>query len=199
MNIVLYDTRIEPRHDIFLTSLTDDKLTQTIRALEATRLLIVLDTCYSGAAYAKVPGFLASGAKDLFVEEDREAVQGVPSSSLNYLARGGKDLVVESAQTTQRGVSVTTPSAKILISASDASEKSWESEQLRNSFFTYYLLDGIKRHANVRDAYAYAKPAVGTAVQREKAATQTPQAVFLPADVDFQLINTQGSTKGNQL
>lgn len=199
MNIVMYDTRPKPRHEIFLSSLTDDKLGKTIRALEGTRLLIVLDTCYSGAAYAKVPEFLATGAKDLLVEEDRDAVQGIPSSSLSYLAKGGKDLLVDSAQADTRGSASIAPSAKVLISASDASEKSWESEQLHNSFFTYYLLDGIKRHANIRDAYAYAKPAVGTAVLRDKAATQTPQAVFLPADVDFHLSNTQRSTKGNQL
>jgi len=199
MNIVMYDTRPKPRHEIFLSSLTDDKLSQTIRALETTRLLIVLDTCYSGAAYAKVPEFLATGAKDLLIEEDRDAIQGIPSSSLKYLAKGGKDLLVEPNRAHSGGPASATPSAKVLISASDASEKSWESEQLRNSFFTYYLLDGIRKHTNVRDAYAYAKPAVSTAVQREKAATQTPQAVFLPADVDFQLTNTPGSTKGNQL
>lgn len=197
MNIVMYDTKVVPRYNIYLTSLTDDKLAQSIRALQATRLLIVMDTCYSGAAYTKVPGFLATGAKDLFVEEDKTAVQGVPVSSLRYLATGGKDLVVETAPVLHDGGQYS--AAKVLISASDASEKSWESEQLHNSFFTYYLLDGIRKHTNVRDAYAYAKPAVSTAVQREKAATQTPQAMFLPADVDFQLTNTQGSTKGNQL
>lgn len=197
MNIVMYDTRPKPRHDIFLTSLTDEKLSQTVRALDAARLLIVLDTCYSGAAYAKVPEFLATGAKDLLVEEDREAVQGIPSSSLKYLAKGGKDLLVETTPAVPSVPQSAAPPAKVLISASDASEKSWESEQLRNSFFTYYLLDGIRKYANVHDAYAYAKPAVSTAVKREKGATQTPQAVFLPAEVDFQLTNR--AIKGNPL
>lgn len=182
MNIVAYDTEPTPRHNIFLTSLTDDRLARFIEAARASTLLIILDACYSGGAYAKVPGFLASGAKDLFVEEDRDTVQGMPASNLRYLAAGGKDLVSEALPPGADAIP-----GRILISASDGSERSWESEQLQNSFFTHYMLDGMRRKKNVRDAFRYAGPVVTSEVRREKAARQTPQAVFVPEGANIVL------------
>jgi hypothetical protein len=184
LNIVAYDTQPEPRHNIFHTSLTDEKLIRFVQKVKTSRLLIVLDTCYSGAAYSTVPEFLATGAKDLLVEEDRNAVQGVSAKSLKHLGTGGKDLVVEPVDT--RAEKLLVPGT-ILVSASDGTEMSWEADHLKNSFFTYYMLEGMRRKKNVRDAFEYAKPVVREEVRRAKAAQQTPQAVFLPDNANIQI------------
>jgi uncharacterized caspase-like protein len=176
MNIVTWDTRARPRHEIFLTSLTDERLGRFIRAMDKVRLAVVLDTCYSGAAFAKVPEFIANGGKDLFVDEDMQEVQGISQRGLVQLA------TVE--QPPPAG-------AMLLLSASSSGEKSWESEELRNSFFTYHLIAGMRRTGNLRDGYAYARPLVTDQVWRSKQANQSPQAVFLPVNTTIELKNTK--------
>ena len=82
---------------------------------------------------------------------------------------------------------------RILISASDANERSWESDFYRAGYFTHYLLEGFLKYGSTQSAYGYAKPLVKEAVFSEKRtkdgkrASQTPQAVFLPTDADMLL------------
>ena len=180
MGIVAYDTEVKPRYRIFHTSVSDEKISGFLELVKNANVMIVLDTCYSGMAFSKVPGFLASGAKDLFVEEDRATVQGVPQSSLMNLGTGGKDLVLAQPGGIQPGV-------KILVSASNANQRSWESEKLQNGFFTYHFIEGLRTKRNVADAYGYAKPVVMQEVQREKQQEQTPQAVFIPQDANIRM------------
>lgn len=186
MGIVAYDTEVTPRHKIFHTSVSDEKLSSFIDSLRQSQVMIVLDTCYSGMAFAKVPGFLATGAKDLFVEEDRHMVQGIPQQSLQNLAVGGKDsIAVGAAEAGQPAAAQ--GATKILVSASDATQKSWESERLKNGFFTYHFIQGLKARRNVAGAYDYAKPVVMQEVQREKKQVQTPQAVFIPSQANIEM------------
>jgi hypothetical protein len=183
MNIITYDTQAKPRERVFLTSLSDDRLADFIERMREAHVLVILDTCYSGKAYEKVPGFLASGAKDLFLDEDRELVQGVSSKALSYIGTGGKH---PSGGSPGAVVPSTLPN-RILISASDASQRSWESDSLRNSYFTYYLIEGFQDQRSALSAYQYAKPIVMREVQREKQEQQTPQAVFMPDGADLVL------------
>jgi hypothetical protein len=67
---------------------------------------------------------------------------------------------------------------KVLISASDAGERSWESDQLRNSVFTRYLIEGLRANRGyVKEAFDYARPLVRDQVKREKGGEleQNPQ------------------------
>ena len=91
---------------------------------------------------------------------------------------GMKDLVVESAPSTPAPAVGRQGWGKVLISASDAGERSWEFESLKNSVFTYYFLDGLNRYrGNVKAAFDYAKPLVLNKVQVERGGEtkQTPQ------------------------
>jgi hypothetical protein len=98
---------------------------------------------------------------------------------------GAKDIVLEDQprQAASSGKSIGGSQesyGKVLISASSSGEKSWESDQLRNSVFTYYFVDGMKRYdGSVKDAFDYSKPRTLQRVQQEKGAdiTQTPQAM----------------------
>ena len=68
----------------------------------------------------------------------------------------------------------------MLIGASGAGEKSWESDQLRNSIFTYYFVDGLNRsQGSVQNAFYYAQPLVSQRVKQEKGAdiSQSPQVM----------------------
>jgi hypothetical protein len=98
--------------------------------------------------------------------------------------RGEKALAIE-------GLGVDEGTAKMFLSgegtfvitSSSANERSWESERIQNSYFTFYLLDALKRSKEpptIREVFQYLSERVPTVVAREKQAPQHPQ--MQPAD-----------------
>lgn len=181
--IVTYDTEVNPRERVWHTSVAESALKDFVENLRARRLVMVLDTCYSNGAYRAIPGFLPPGGKSLGVGDENEGY-GVSTAQGKRLF-GAKDIVLEDQpkQAASSGKSIGGSQesyGKVLISASSSGEKSWESDQLRNSVFTYYFVDGMKRYdGSVKDAFNYSKPRTLQRVQQEKGAeiTQTPQAM----------------------
>jgi Caspase domain len=176
VHLVTYDAVVKPREQVWQTSLSEDILRSFIQGVRAKRLIIVLDACYSNGAYARVPGFLPQGGKSL--ESDEQ--EGYGQSRL-YMAQrllGMKDLVSEASAGPASPGAVRGGWGKVLISASDAGERSWESDVLKNSIFTHYFLDGLVRtRGSVKAAFEYSRPLVRQQVQREKGhdTMQTPQ------------------------
>lgn len=185
MQVITYDTRLRPREQAFLSSLSDDRIAAFAQRLGPARLVAILDTCYSGAAFEKVPGFLATGAKDLRLDEERDTVVGYSGKSLHTLATGSKDLKFEDEKSPLPPPASQGP--RVLMSASDAGQKSWESERLRQSFFTYHLVSALRGTPDLERAYLQAKPRVAAEVLRDKGQNQTPQAVFMPRGTSFSL------------
>jgi hypothetical protein len=75
-----------------------------------------------------------------------------------------------------------------LITSSDANEQSWESDRLENSYFTYYLLEALRRSGDpppLEEVFAELTAKVAAAVRNEKLARQNPQLHprDLPADL----------------
>jgi uncharacterized caspase-like protein len=181
--IVTYDTEVNPRERVWHTSVAETVLKDFVENLKARRLVMILDTCYSNGAYRAIPGFLPPGGKSLGVGDENEGY-GVSTAQGKRLF-GAKDIVLEDQpkQASSSGKSIGSSQesyGKVLISASSSGEKSWESDQLRNSVFTYYFVDGMKRSdGSVKDAFDYSKPRTMQRVQQEKGAeiTQTPQAM----------------------
>jgi len=180
--IVTYDTEVKPRERVWHTSVAESALKDFVENLKARRLVMILDTCYSNGAYRAIPGFLPPGGKSLGVGDADEGY-GVSTAQGKRLF-GAKDIVLEDqprkSTATEKSLGSQESYGKVLISASSAGEKSWESDQLRNSVFTYYFVDGMKRHdGSVKDAFDYSKPRTLQRVQQEKGAeiTQTPQAM----------------------
>jgi hypothetical protein len=65
-----------------------------------------------------------------------------------------------------------------LITSSSDSEQSWESSELENSFFTYYLIEALRSEGDpptLKQVFDSLANKVSTAVSREKQARQTPQ------------------------
>ncbi len=181
--IVTYDTEIKPREKVWHTSISESILRDFIDNLQSKRLVMILDACYSNGAYSKVPGFLPPGGKSLGAS-DNEGYGLSPQYGRRLL--GAKDIVLD-----DEGPKVKTSSGsksfngqdgwgKVLIGASGAGEQSWESDQLNNSIFTYYFLDGLnKNNGAVKNAFFYAKPRVTQRVKQEKGddIDQNPQVV----------------------
>jgi hypothetical protein len=126
-----------------------------------------MDACYSNGAYAQIAGFLPPGGKSL-----EAGIEEGYGNSQRYMAQrllGAKDLVLDDAAPAQRPHGARGGRGKVLISASDAGERSWESDELRNSVFTRYFLDGLKMsHGSVKEAFEHAKQLVPRQVKREK-------------------------------
>lgn len=179
VQVVTYDTQVKPRPMVWETSLSEDVLAGFIQGVKSKRLVVVMDTCYSNGAYRKVDNFLPAGGKSLGGDDE----EGY-GNSRNLMAKrllGAKDLVLEDEKPSLPVASSSSGGdgwGRVLISASDAGERSWESETLRNSFFTYYFLNGMSKVRDVKSAFEYAKPNVSHGVRTEKDQVQTPQVAY---------------------
>lgn len=190
--IVAYDTEVVPREKVWHTAISESILKDFIQELRAKRLIMILDACYSNGAYRSVPGFLPPGGKSLGAGDDEG--YGI---SIDYGRRllGSKDIVIEDAPV--KKPAATKPKGqesdgwgKVLIGASGAGEQSWESDKLNQSIFTYYFLDGLKRHnGSIKNAFFYAKPLVAQRVKQEKGRhiEQNPQVMSTNPDWDMRL------------
>jgi hypothetical protein len=198
VNIVTYDTETTPRERIWHTSITEQMLKEFVEGIRAKRLVMVLDTCYSNGAYRAVPGFLPPGGKSLGSDENEG--YGI-SKEYGKRLFGAKDLVLESepsrgSTAKSVGTAAEEPWGKVLIGASGSGEKSWESDKLRNSIFTYYFVDGLSRYnGSVQQAFNYAKPRVVSYVKEEKGRDidQNPEAMATVANWDMRL--TQSASR----
>lgn len=176
--VVTYDSQVSPRHMIWDTSISADILRDFIQGVKAKRLIMIMDACYSNGAYNQVAGFLPSGSKSLGIAEDEG--YGRSNEYMSKKLLGAKDIILEDSAP---AASLSSPNGtqgwgKVLISASGAGEKSWESENLRSSIFTYYFLQGLAmNNGTIKEAFDYSKPQVYQRVKQEKGAdiNQTPQ------------------------
>jgi len=191
--IVTYDTEVKPREKVWHTSISESILRDFIENLQAKRLVMILDACYSNGAYRKVPGFLPTGGKSLGAS-DNEGYSLSPQYGRRLL--GAKDIVLDDepsrAQASARSKSFNGQDGwgRVLIGASGAGEQSWESDQLNNSIFTYYFLEGLNRNNGaVKNAFYYAKPRVAQRVKQEKGTDidQNPQVISSHNDWNMQL------------
>jgi hypothetical protein len=152
------------------TVVTDEDLIGFVSALSQRGAIVylVLDACYSGKAFASVPGFLPVRSRDLFVEEERYATGLSVKSMKDYAGHRVAPVV--------------------MISASGENERSWDSDELRNGVFTYYFLRELKDRRDVRRAFDATFPIVTREAPRlvkeadGRHITQTPQMYVQPAD-----------------
>ena len=183
--IVTYDSVVIPRDQIWHTSVTEKMLNDFVQKVRAKRLLIIVDACYSNGAYKKIPGFLPTGGKSLGIDDKEGEGYGLSS---NYGARilGAKDIIVEEQEAGDKIVEKGSSPAgwgKVLISASGAGEKAWQSDDLRQSYFTFYFLRGLQdKNGALADAFHYSKPLVIQFVRDEKFHQQTPQVITTRKD-----------------
>jgi hypothetical protein len=154
------------------TVVTDEDLIGFVSSLSQRGAIVylVLDACYSGKAFASVPGFLPVRSRDLFVEEERYATGMSVKSMKDYAGNRATPVV--------------------MISASGENERSWDSDELRNGVFTHYFLRELKDRRDVRRAFDASFPIVTREAPRlvlqaaGRRITQTPQMYVQPADAE---------------
>lgn len=132
--VVAYDTRVDK---LFATGIEMRQLVRMIKERVHTgRVLLVLDTCYSGAGV------------------EGEQHKGLRRTNIDANLLAGNDSVV--------------------ISSSAPDQRSWESDNLHNSYFTRYLIDSFRQTPTVDQAFQNMKERVQSAVLKDKGALQTP-------------------------
>jgi uncharacterized caspase-like protein len=182
VHVVTYDAVLRPREQVWQSSVSEDDLRAFIQGVRAQRFIIILDACYSNGAFARVPGFVAPGGKSLMADEH----EGYGWSQ-RYMAERLLGMKGRERLSGAKSLGATPEHwGTILISASDAGEKSWELDSLRNGAFTHYFLEGLlRRRGSVKEAFEYAGPLVRERVRSEKKAVQTPQLASRPSPSDI--------------
>ena len=134
--VIAYDTQLRK---LFATGLEMKQLLRIIKErVHTNRILLVLDTCYSGAG-----GETHKGMSRINVDSAAMA-QGIGS---------------------------------LVITSSSPEQRSWESDELKNSYFTRYLIDSLKQAPGgtpVDQAFNNMKQKVQQAVLKDKGEVQTP-------------------------
>lgn len=173
--IVSYDTVIKPKEFVGKSSISNEILKDFINGVKAKRLIVIMDTCYSNGTYKQIGDFLHS--RDTFSSVETESY-GMSRFFITEKLPEVKDIVSDDVFVmTFKPSSTVCGWGKVLFSSSADGEKSWESDTLRNSFFTYYFIEGLKLYGNVKDAFYYAMPKITDGVSKEKHAKQHPQVV----------------------
>jgi tetratricopeptide (TPR) repeat protein len=136
--VIPYDANV---NKLFSTGIEMRQLLQMIKErVHTNRILLVMDTCYSGASTGP------AGHKGLTRTnvDAKEIAQGIGS---------------------------------VVISSSLPTERAWESDKIKNSFFTRYLIDSLSTEGGnipIDTAFNKMKSKVQADVLKEKGELQTP-------------------------
>lgn len=133
--VVAYDTRLQR---LFATGLEMKQLLRMIKErVHTNRIVLVLDTCYSGAGGEQHKGLTRSNV------DSQGLAQGIGS---------------------------------MVICSSSPDQRSWESDDLKNSYFTRYFLDSLKESPNgtLDHVFGSMKQKVQQNVLKDKGEVQTP-------------------------
>ncbi len=135
--VVAHDSR---PNKLFATGIEMRQLLRTVKErVHTNRVLLILDTCYSGA--------------------------GAESSQKGLIRKNVDSEALASA------------SGSVVISSSSPDQQSWESDQIKNSYFTKFLIESLRDPAVGNDlerTFNSMKDRVQSAVLRDKGALQTP-------------------------
>ena len=140
------------------------------RRFASERIIVFIDTCFSGATFKEPPKDWPTGGRAL-----RVVSSGLRASSIqDQIRQPDRGLALGPAEPgekrRQQGI------GRVIIASSSENEQSWESEQIQHGYFTYYLIEALKRQnsVSIQGLYDYLRDEVPRAVERDKKARQNP-------------------------
>jgi uncharacterized caspase-like protein len=163
--IILNDSDLSGPEKLYATSLEMIDLVQTLnREIKARRIVVFLDTCFSGDALQAV----GNGSKRTGIP----ALPVAPSSS----AESASTVFSAAFQNLKSGI------GRAVITASRADESSWEDDGHRNGYFTHYLLEELRKGDGTRtlgQIFPQVRDQVLASVSKDHAGQrQTPTSQF---------------------
>ncbi len=175
--IVTYDTN--PKR-LYATSLPMvDVLRDANKMIPAQRVVAFLDTCFSGAA-TLAGAFLGEGAPA--ASSDR--IDGADGSrAMSFVSGVSREMAARVTGGSGGG-------SRVIISASQPSERSWESKELQNGIFTYYLIEALKRNAGmdpINKVFYSLQEQVSQRARLEKQQSQRPMMEPRETNADIRI------------
>ncbi len=152
--ILMHDTKVDTPANVYATSLQMIDLVDLLRRdIQASRLVLILDTYYSGDATGGKSKAVYSADKSLGAKTDFSAAAD-RFEDKNSMGR-----------------------ARVVITASRADEPSREDAKLGHGYFTYFLLEALKNNGGNRslgDLFQSVHDRVVHEVRDRLSASQTP-------------------------
>jgi uncharacterized caspase-like protein len=165
--VVVHDTNLDDAATLYATSLQMIDLVQQInREVRARRVVLVLDTCFSGDALTSLEAGSGGSAAKGFSMPAQQEKSAEPSGPPAFSA---------AFQNLKIGY------GRAVITASRASQESWESAKLQNGYFTHYLLDALRTshgQESLDHLFPEVRTLVSTHVKAEVGASQDPSYEF---------------------
>ncbi|MGH9800169.1 MAG: caspase family protein, partial [Blastocatellia bacterium] len=159
--IVTHDTNPDR---LWATSLPMvDVVRDANKMIRAQRMVTFLDTCFSGSA-TKAGTFLG-GATVVASNSSSDRTDG--SKAINF------DRGVSQKMISQPGSGI----GRVIITASQPTESSWESDKLQNGVFTYFLIQALKQNKGmtpIGGVFNFLSDQVSQRVREEKKSPQRP-------------------------
>lgn len=156
--IITHDTNLDNAAKLYATSLQMIDLVQALnREIKARRVVLILDTCYSGDA---------SGAR---------AIRPVWSVAPPPADSPASSSFSAALQNLKVGV------GRAVIAATRANEQSWESESLMNGYFTHFLIGALSEEHGIDTLgtiFPKVRDQVSAGVRHQYGETQTPSCEF---------------------
>ncbi len=170
--IVTYDTQV---NKLYATAFKmQDLLNDIERRISAERVVAFLDTCYSGGTFKESPaGWTKGSSRGLRIESSGPRL----ADAEQQLRRSGRDVKVENAPANSsrkpQGI------GRVLIASSAEDQKSWENDEMKHGYFTYFLIEVLKQQApvSVQDLFRRLSAEVSEAVRQKEKENQTPTMI----------------------
>ena len=154
--VIAYDTTLGTPGEFYASSLQMIDLVQDLsRDLPVGRLVLVLDTCFSGDAVKVTKSGIATAPLELSAPVDAPASQSFSAAFRQIQSRPGR----------------------VVLTASRANERSYESPTLENGYFTHYLMEVIREtrgEQSIESIFPEVQKRVRDAVRAQVNAAQTP-------------------------
>ncbi|GEM_PF-952661 len=165
--LVTYDTLVD---SLYATAFNMTELVETVnKRIKADTVVTLADACYSAGSFKNLKFLKLRGAKNLVVQSE---VQSIP-----------REMVKASLEKERLGVpadtvrNLSSGTGRIFITSSRSNEKSWESDTLGHGFFTYFLIDALKKKNGmipIQEVFGYLEQELPKAVMKEKGEPQHP-------------------------
>jgi uncharacterized caspase-like protein len=180
--IVTHDTEV---NNLYATAYEMyDLLRDMNQRIKAGRVIAFLDTCYSGGTFRELPvGWQATSrslSSTIGIAQDR---------LLDGLRSGARQLIVEPAAPQPAATQVAQGVGRVIITSSSQAERSWEDASIGHGYFTYYLLQALRRPGpvSVESLFSDLRVRVPEAVRRDKNQPQHPGMAQFPERVNLYL------------
>jgi uncharacterized caspase-like protein len=151
--VIMHDTKLDTAANLYATSLQMIDLVEILRRdVPAKRVILILDTCFSGQA---------TGSRGVTVFH---APQAGPPADFSAAADKFADAGVRGA-------------ARVVISSSRADEESHEDAKMGHGLFTYFLLDEFEKSGgmtSIEGLFQNVRARTAQAVRDRFGASQTP-------------------------